>query len=242
MNPDPPPLRRSRLRLTLVGAVVLGITALVLLWPVETRVGMDYAVSTHRIHLYEKAIHFLSRDLQTRRLAAEITRGASGPQERVLAVFRWVGENVRPTPSGLPVVDDHILHIIIRGYGATDQRTEAFALLASYAGFPAGPLQVDGGPIFAGVRIGEDRYLFDVVNGVAFFRTDGSLATVLDLAEDPGLVAASTPPSFARSSAYVESVLTALSGQPNHARIAAQMPWSRLRFEASAWPGERASR
>jgi len=236
---DPRPLHRPRRRGALIGLLALTVTVVVLLWPVETRVGLDYSVSKHRIHLYEKGIHFLSRHLQARRLAADITQGGSGPEERILAIFRWVDENVRPTPPGFPVVDDHILHIIIRGHGATDQRTEAFALLASYAGMPAGPLSVDGGPIFAGVRIGDDRYLFDVVNGVAFFRADGSLATVRDLMEDAGLVAASTPPPLAGSPGYGESVAAALRGRPNHARIAAQMPWSRLRHEASVWPGER---
>ena len=119
------------------GVLVATAAVMVARWPVTTRFGVDYEWSSREIHLYEKAVDFISRDLQARRLVSDITDGLNGDQERIIAIFRWIGERVRSTPNGFPVVDDHVLNIIIRGYGADDQRTEAFALLASYAGLSA---------------------------------------------------------------------------------------------------------
>ena len=94
-------------------------------WPVTTRWGVNYHWTSAKIPLYEKVVNFLSRDRQTRRIAHEIVRGAATDDERLVKIFAWVQEHVQPVPDGFPVVDDHPLNILIRGYGAGDQRTEA---------------------------------------------------------------------------------------------------------------------
>src|SRR5688500_16162302 len=100
----------------------------------ETRQGVAYQWSTKRIRLYEKSIELISRDIQTKRLVREIIAGQSTPQARLLTILIWVDEHVRPSPEGFPLVDDHVLNVILRfRYGAPDQRPEAFALLATYA-------------------------------------------------------------------------------------------------------------
>ena len=68
---------------------------------------------------------------------AKLPRCGVGSRTRVLAVFDWTARRIQPTPEGWPVVDDHILNIIIRGYGMTDQRADVFATLTTYAGVPA---------------------------------------------------------------------------------------------------------
>ena len=172
-------------------AAVLLIAAAV--WPVTTRFGVDYRWSSRRVTLFEKAVHFLSRDLQTRRLVAELTRGARSTDERLLRLFDWTVVHVRATPPGLPVVDDHPWHIIIRGYGASDQRAEAFALLASHAGFQAGaaPLYVPGTEkrlLVTVVRDGGRTLVFDVNHGVAFRNGRGGLADVREVTANPALI------------------------------------------------------
>ena len=105
--------------------------------PVTTKQGVNFEVSAHRLPLYLKAFEFLDRNAQYRQLANEITLGAAKDQARVLAVFNWTARRIQPAPEGWPVVDDHILNIIIRGYGTSDQRADVFATLATYAGVPA---------------------------------------------------------------------------------------------------------
>lgn len=166
-------------------------------WPVTTRYGVNYRWSSRTIPLYEKAINFVSRDIQARRLAREVTAGIDRPRDRALRVFTWVGENVRPVPAGFPVVDDHIWHVIVRGYGAPDQRTEAYTLLAAYAGVRAATAALvamtDGRPHGLMVAVSEfddRRWIFDVDHQILFRRDDGSLASVDDLIANPAIVSA----------------------------------------------------
>lgn len=49
----------------------------------------------------------------------------------------WTRQHIHPTSSGLPDMDDHILHMIIRGYGKQDQTVDALTTLATYTGLPA---------------------------------------------------------------------------------------------------------
>ena len=172
----------------LVGAAAALVIAA--LWPVTTRSGFNYQVTIRQITLGEKAVQFISRDLQTRRFVAELTRGVGRGEPTLVRLFDWTVEHVRPTPAGFPVVDDHPLHILIRGYGAEDQRTEAFALLASYAGFPAAKVtlrvpEMDEGLMVAAVRDGSRTLVFDVVNGLVFRNEDGHLADLTELSRNP---------------------------------------------------------
>jgi len=220
--------------------VVWGIAAILLIgaavWPVTTRVGVDYRWSTKRITLLEKTIHFMSRDLQTRRLAAEVTHGASGAEETLLKIFTWTVQHVQPTPPGLPVVDDHVLHIIIRGYGAQDQRTEAFALLASYSGFPATKATAripgtDKDLVVALVRDGPKTYVFDVNNNISLRNEQGTLADLTELLSNPGLMAQAADHALIEGVPYEHYLLGLRGLQATFARMEAQKPWPRLRQE-----------
>jgi hypothetical protein len=182
-------------RLSWTAAVVV-LAGTVACWPTTTRFGIDYQVSSKTIPLYEKAVNFVSRDLQTRRLAREVTAGVVDARSKALTVFRWVGSNVRRTPPGFPIVDDHLWHVIVRGYGAPDQRTEVYALLATYSGVPAASTAlvklVDGrtrGLMVAITEFEGRRWLFDVDNQLLFVRPDGALASLDDLVAQSAIVA-----------------------------------------------------
>lgn len=211
-------------------AVILILAAAV--WPVETRFGVNYQWSGRTITRFEKAVHFLSRDLQTRRLVAELLRGAGASRdERLTLLFDWTVRNVRPVPAGFPVVDDHVLHIILRGYGAPDQRTEAFALLASYAGYPAtaATLTADRGRlIVALVRDRDQTFLFDVNNTLAFATPQGTLADVGQLVRSPQLVAEAAGSLTIDGLPYLRYVEGLRDLRVTFARMEAQKPWPRL--------------
>ena len=114
-------------------ALLLGL----LMWPATTRQGVNCKVTEKRIPVAIKAMDFLVRDYEYRHLAAEITRGIPTEEAKAEALFQWTREHIRPIPPEWPLVDDHIGHIIIRGYGAEDQMADVFCTLATYAGIPS---------------------------------------------------------------------------------------------------------
>ena len=164
--------RRRKLQLLAVLAIVASLV-IIARWPVTTAVGIDYRVTVKQLTLFEKAAAFVSRDLEMRRLMREIV-GTGGTQEqRLLRMYDWVSDNVHPIPPGLPVVDDHVLYIFVRRYGAIDQRAEALAALASYDSMPATTLALGKDPKrqlvqLTVVQLADRLVVFDVNNGITF--------------------------------------------------------------------------
>ena len=220
------------------GAAVLGIAAVAggLAWgvaqlPASTRQGVGYRVSTQRIPLATKALGFLHRDAQYRLLARQVTQGAISERDRVLALFEWTRRAIRKPPRGWPVIDDHILHIIIRGYGQGDQMADVFTTLATYAGVPA--FWRPGSVALSFARIDGRWAVFDVAGGVVFTDARGQWYDVAQLLAHPELVeqvAGQVAPAGAPTQQYVD----ALRGfhVPPVLRARLQMPLPRLAYEA----------
>jgi hypothetical protein len=226
-----------------VAAACIAAALVIASWPVATRVGLNYQLSSKRVPLYEKVINFLSRDLQTRRLAKEIVAGASTDEEKLLKIFSWVTEHVRPTPPGFPVVDDHILHTIIRGYGADDQRAEAFVVLAGYAGLRGRVVRLEPPShpnVFLYVALvtsGAHTYVFDITNRVIFRDERGRLADLEVLSRNPRLIAAAAPGLVVEGIPYQHYFL-GLRQAKTWSRTDAQQLWPRLTQELRrAWHG-----
>jgi hypothetical protein len=218
----------GRRRVAAFGLLLVGIA----LMPVQTRQGVNYQVTSRRVPLYEKALGFALRDAEYRRVAREITRGLSGEEARAMALFEWTRTHIRPTPSGWPVVDDHILHIMIRGYGEPDQQADVFTTLAAYRGLPAfwKIIRADEGAgklVLSFVKIEGHWTTWDVHQGVVFRNAAGALAAVEELAHQPELVRPHEP--------YVAQALARFS-VPEILRARQQMPIPRLWFELTcAW-------
>jgi len=231
-------VRPWRLRRAVAGAAIVAAAIVTACWPVTTRFGVDYRWSSKTLPLYEKALNFVSRDLQARRLSREVAAGGGSAEDVAIRIFRWVGTHVRRVPPGFPVVDDHLLHVIIRGYGAADQRTEVFALLASYAAIPATavPLSVDAPErrrtIYVAVAdVGGRLLVVDVENQILFRRDEGTLAYLDDLRRDPSPITRAGGHLIFNDMPY-ESYFTRLDTvRPVFSRMERQKPWPRLRLE-----------
>jgi hypothetical protein len=190
------PPRSSRSRLTVwVSRVVLAVCAVGLIfvvanWPVSTRQGIDFEVSTIELPLYVKALDFIQRDAGYRQLASRIVPADSTAEARALALFAWTREHIRDVPPSLPVVDDHVLHIVIRGYGTDDQKADVFATLATYAGVRAYWALIGEAPKLAlsFAQVDGRWRVFDVANGIVFHTSGGELATPDELTATPSLV------------------------------------------------------
>lgn len=242
-------MSRHRALLAVLAAVAL--LAVVANLPTTTRVGIDYVQTERRLPLYEKAIAFLDRDLQMRGLASRAAGDARGQRERALAILRWTQEHVRPVPSGFPVIDDHPLNILIRGYGTVDQAADAFANLATYAGVPAkfvyarrgdGPVGLLPGRCcgwdnadermvyaFALVELDGSPRVFDVREGIAFTTRAGDLATIAELRADPSLTADLPPPAEGRGLRY-PALFDGIVLEEGR-RVSDQMPLERIAGE-----------
>jgi hypothetical protein len=185
--------------------MVVAALAATLFMPVETRQGVDFQVTMYEVPLYAKTLDFLHRDINYERLVGRLVDSESSAEAKALGLFEWTRENIRDTPPGFPVVDDHIWNIIVRGYGEDDQKADVFTTLATYAGAPA--FWTSGGKlsdnlVLSYVWLEDDWRVFDVENGIVFRNPDGELAGTEDLVNDSRIVALAAGELTYRSRPY----------------------------------------
>jgi hypothetical protein len=224
---------------TLVGlGLAVAASGALLTYPSTTRQGIDFAVTEHRIPLYVKALAFMHRHHQHRLLAARICEGKTSDLERVMAVFDWTHRNIRPTPEGWPIVDDHVIDIAIRGHGLSDQMADLFATLSVYAGVPAF-FRVLGDPghsrLVVAFALIDGRWVpFDVQRHLVFRNRRGSLASVDDLLDDPALVEEQAQGIRIGDEEYSTLVSRRTLSPfviPGTLRATLHQPWPRMRYE-----------
>ena len=218
---------------------VAGVAVLLTIanWPVTTKQGVNFEVTTHRLPLYVKSFQFLDRHAQYRQLAAEVTAGSTTDSERVAAAFSYTRRSLHQTPDRWPIVDDHILNILIRGYGQNDQFADVFTMLCTYAGVPAFWQKVratgtDVGAIFSFANIGGRWVVADVYEGFLFRNASGELASPEDVARQPAIRPTAAVSLMITSVAYGR-ILDQLRTPPvpRPLRVELQMPWPRLWYE-----------
>lgn len=199
--------------------------------PTTTETLVDFMPQTVSQPLYVKLLAFIHRDAQMRELSARLVGEARDTEDKADRILRWTSASIRPTPSGMPIIDDHPYNVIIRGYGQPDQAADVFSTLAAYAGMPGGltySKRPDGRNFyaFAIVRIdGADR-VFDVRGGRALRHPDGRLATVTELRADPGSLAHLPAPASADGVPYPVLIAHLESGP--HRRATQHMLLSRI--------------
>lgn len=227
-------LRHHRWPLAILAIVVAIVAAA--LWPVSTRQGVDFVVNTRPLPLYVKVLEFVDRDASYRALVAQVTADATGEESRARALLSWTRDNIRPMPPGFPVIDDHVWHIIVRGYGTDEQRDDVFTTLTTYAGIPGYwfVLRQAGRRLtVSAVKIRGAWRLFDVSRGLVFRDADNDLATLDAIAQRPALVATAAAGLMHNDRPYA-----AYFGDfrppapPSPLRGELQMPGPRLVFEA----------
>lgn len=84
---------------------------------------------------------------------------------------------------GYPVIDDHVWHIIVRGYGEDDQSSDVFTTLCNYAGMDAFYNWVyaqnnESRIVLSFVRLNGKWCVFDPYNGAYFKSKSGGIATI----------------------------------------------------------------
>lgn len=148
-----------------------------------TRQGINYQVKTIKIPLYLKILDFFDRHYNYQQVVKNIINGALSDEERVTRLFDWTYTNIRRNPPGFPVVDDHVWHIIVRGYGAEDQFHDVFTTLCNYAGINAFFSKIYSRDkkefvIFSFAKISGKWCIFDPYHNVYFRDKDGRLVDI----------------------------------------------------------------
>ena len=226
--------KRRKLAVTLV-LVVFAAAVATAAWPARRFIGVNYVVTEHTVPLWVKAIDFVDRDINLERTAEAIVRGIAGDERRSLAVLHWTYSNIRPHPAGFPIVDDHVWHVIVRGYGQSDQHADVFTTLLTYAGVPA-YWQVVGRkpyelPLSYALVDGTWRVV-DVFHRIEFRNASGAWASPHDLAGDAALVRTAAAGRVAAMDDYLRSFdRYQPPAPPDVLRADLQMTGRRLAFE-----------
>lgn len=169
-----------------IGLVILAAIIVCLNIKVTTQQGINFQVQTIRIPLYLKIIDFMDRHYNYKQLVKRIIKDEHDKQKRVMEIFSWAYHHIKKQPESLPVIDDHVWHIIVRGYGAYDQSCDVFSTLCNYAGIESFYDIVPSKDkyekiLLSFVRIQNRWYVFDPYNGVYFVNTEGKLVDIAEI-------------------------------------------------------------
>lgn len=175
-------MKKLIIKLSIVAATITAII-LVLNIKVTTLQGIDYKVHTIRIPLYLKILDFVDRHYNHKQIVKRIIENEPDKQKRVMKIFSWTYHNIRKQPDDLPIVDDHVWHIIVRGYGVSDQSCDVFATLCNYAGTDAffhsfKEEEKDEKITLSFAKLDNLWYIFDPYNGVYFVNKGDILADI----------------------------------------------------------------
>ncbi|MFM8550962.1 MAG: hypothetical protein ACKOCD_01385 [Nitrospiraceae bacterium] len=219
----------------LAGAAgLLLVVALVGLIPTTGLEGVDDRMIIHRMRLWEKAAKFYIRHREFQRLAEEAAGGETDPQRRALRLMEWTRSQVKPISQGMPFVDDHILHIVLRHYGNDGQLSEVFTALTKYTGNEGRweayrPPRAKARVALCFVESNGQWWVLDVWNGGWFETPSGRIASIEDFKHPEQLRRRGSAPEVLEGTPYLDYFRDAERiFQRSFSRARGQMPWPRL--------------
>ncbi len=196
--------------------------------------GVDDRMIVHRMPLWEKAARFYIRHREFQQWAEEAAGGETDPQRRVLRLLEWTRNQVKPIPPGLPLVDDHISHIVLRHYGNDGQLSEVFTALATYTGNEGrweaySPPGASARAALCFIESNGKWWVLDVWNGGWFETPSGQVATIEDFKHPEQLHRRGVAPEVLDGTPYVDYFRDAENVfKRSFSRAKGQMPWHRL--------------
>ena len=168
-----------------MSALIISVTVFFNL-QTTTRVGVDYKVQTIQIPLYLKILNFYDRHFNYKWLTGRIIGDLDKDQAKAIRLLNWTLNHIKQQPKSLPVMDEHVWSVIVRGYGVSDNFNDVFSTLCNYAGMDAYFSSVkDSEHILVGhmsfVKIDGNWTTFDPYNGVYFRNQSGSIASIQNM-------------------------------------------------------------
>jgi hypothetical protein len=226
---------RSARRVTIAAGVAV-VLVTVALWPTTRLIAVNYSVSHETLPLWRKVSEFIERDRQLAAISRDVLGHIQTDEAKAQAALAWTRSQIAFAPHDKPVIDDHISSVIARRYGQADQQADVFVTLLSYAGVRAYWEPIGRSPRvlpLSYVRLDDHWRVFDVTNGIVFRTGSGAIATPLDIARDPQIVARAAGDAGIET---IDDYLWYFNGyQPRPApavsRAELQMPGRRVWFE-----------
>jgi hypothetical protein len=168
--------------LTLTVGAVLNIKVI-------TKQGVNFHVSEVEIPLYLKVLNFYNRHFNYKWLVERITSDLNTKEEKVFRLFEWTHNTIQLQPESLPVMDDHVWNVYVRGYGISDNFHDLFTTLCNYVGVEGAFVQLnrkksDKRLGISVIKLEKGWVLFDPYRGGYFLNKRGSLATVKEINKD----------------------------------------------------------
>jgi hypothetical protein len=172
---------------TIVFLLFLSLIALLNI-NVSTRQGTDYKVSRMTMPLYLKVLNFYDRHFNYKWLAKQITGHLDTKEDKILRLFHWTYETIKPKPESLPIMDSHPWDVYMRGYGVTDNFHDLFSTLCNYIGTDAffdvlNSKDKVHSIMLSFVRLKRGWVAFDPCRGIYFRNHTGGLATIEEMDE-----------------------------------------------------------
>ncbi|MDO8525731.1 MAG: hypothetical protein Q7S07_04510 [Candidatus Omnitrophota bacterium] len=178
-----------------------GLSIIIFLLNVEVTSlqGVNYKIREIRMPLYFKILDFFDRHYNYKLLTRRIIGDTGTDEEKVFKILNWTYANVRKVPPGFPVIDDHVWHIIVRGYGVDNQSNDVFTTLCNYAGLEAFFQEIftrdrRESTTLSFVRVSGRWHVFDSYHRVYFKNRSGAPADLDEIRRgDRQVVFADTP-------------------------------------------------
>ena len=231
--------KKSLVWIILFIIIYIGMT-IILNIKVTTRQGVNFQVSAIKIPLYLKIIDFLDRHYNYVCLVSKIVTKNDTPEVKVKKILSWTHINIYDQPQSLPIIDDHFWHIIVRGYGISDQHADVFTTLCTYAGEDAffvfwENIKTRERVPFALVKINSRWRVFDPYQGAYFVNASGEFADLNNIMHGPWQVEYldKVPQVAYDYTACFASVANTFRVTGHRAQI--QSPLKRLLFEVKKW-------
>ena len=207
---------------------------------VTTGQGINYKVSRMELPLYLKLLNFYDRHFNYKWLTKRITGHLETKEEKIFRLFQWTHETIQPQPESLPVMDDHVWNVYVRGYGGSDNFHDLFATLSNYAGADGifTTVQIDSTIDklnLSVVKIEKGWVVFDPYHGVYFKNKAGELATIKEIKKQNWQIAKLKQRSISEPDykPYLEAL--PVIKEIGYSRANTQSPINRLKFQLSQW-------
>lgn len=235
---------KKLIKYLLISVFIFALSTAVLTQEVNTKQGINYHVYTKKIPLYLKLLDFYDRHYNYRYLIKKLTDKKDNHQQRIMKLLSWTYQNINYQPKELPVIDDHVWHIIVRGFGTGDQFSDVFCTLCVYAGMPAFfsyiSSQPSGTRTLSFIRSEGKVFVLDPYRGAYFENNEGKLASIDDIAVGNWKAKNIVPLKRAQIEygEYLKNISADIF-KYSSSRPQIQSPWKRLKFEISKifWHG-----
>lgn len=205
--------------------------------------GVDYKVSRITLPLYLKVLNFYDRHYNYKWLAKQITGHLDTKEDKILRLFHWTHETIKPQPESLPVMDSHPWDVYVRRYGVSDNFHDLFTTLCNYIGadafFRELHIKDSGrGLQLSFVRTKRGWVALNPHKGFYFRDHTGGLATIEEIIEqDWHIVKLSQTdiPKVNYEQYFVENLPRIEKLGSSLLRANTQSPINRLRFQLHRW-------